>query len=185
MFSIGLPHIIKRELLFTDTEFGIFSSVLTAASLLAGVIAIKLKDKIRPKTIIRTSIISQPAIMGLFGLIVLPVITSLAHFRYGIYIAMILSSFALITLISLSNIAINTRFQKEVPNEMLGRVSTVSSSISMATIPLGQALFGLLLDHYFAAYVLIGASIFGFLTLHLYLGRVSNEIEQLEEGKVV
>jgi predicted MFS family arabinose efflux permease len=49
-------------------------------------------------------------------------------------------------LVMISGIASKTAIQKSAPIEKLGRVLSVKESLSIAAVPLGQMLFGVMID---------------------------------------
>jgi predicted MFS family arabinose efflux permease len=62
------------------------------------------------------------------------------------YIAMLCIVFIIGIFSTIANICLGTLFQKEVPIEMMGRVGTLLNTVSMAALPLGRFVFGLLFD---------------------------------------
>lgn len=156
-------------------EFGIFESILVGASLAASVLAMTIGKKIKLGNMLKISVYTQILSTGIIGVIALPFLVNFMGNIFWPYALILLFAFITITCIAMANIAVGTKIQTEVPNELLGRIGTVSDSINSASVPLGQAIFGLCLDFSIASVVLIGASVFGLIASNIYIKGLTTE----------
>jgi len=146
VFSVGIPHLLKKVLLVTDIEFGLFECILMVGSLVGAVAAGWVSKKLTMKQILFLSFATQPLVVGVIALISSDYFIGLFSSYYGPFVSLIAVGFAMIVVISFGNIAVNTYFQKQVPKHAMGRIATVMSTGCMAAMPLGQGIMGALLD---------------------------------------
>jgi hypothetical protein len=85
--------------------------------------------------------------------------------------------------IGIINISITTMKQKETPMELYGRVNSVQTMAAMSAVPLGQMLFGSLLDRT-PSYITILLTSFSILiTAFLFWFSLVSEEKHAKEGK--
>lgn len=166
-FSIGFPFIIKDVLKGTDAQYGLVCSAAAlgeiAGPILAGIAAEK-KDF---PHIFVYGIIGVTGITGLMVFAVCPAFTGLFKLNLAPLILMGIIAILIAITVMIVNINSSVMFQKKVPNEMLGRVGAAMNTINLASLPLGQLLFGLLFDNiqaYLVILISVGVLFTSFLT---------------------
>ena len=82
------------------------------------------------------------------------------------YFSILLSVIAAMGCCALFNIFSQTYAQQQTPNQMLGKVSSFITVVSMCASPLGQALYGILFDalHSAVFLVVLFAAVTGIIT---------------------
>ena len=70
------------------------------------------------------------------------------------YVGILIVSFVVGIIVTVANIALGTLFDKIVPLNIMGRTSTVFNFVVTVLIPLGQMIFGFLLDITFTSIVI-------------------------------
>jgi MFS family permease len=150
LFSIGLIFIIMDLLGATEIQFGFIMTLAGSAMLLGPLLLAKKAQSIPVGRLLILTFLavgflimlmayaSTPSFIALFGsnLVPLSLITGI--------------TFIVAMLTTLSNIALGTLFDTLVPREYHGRVGSVMNMGLMATIPLGQILFGFAIDRFSA-----------------------------------
>lgn len=146
VFSVAMPFILKKVLFVQDYEFGIFNALVGTSALLAGVITSKVSKKYTINKILLIDFVSQPIVIVFTAILSSQLFLNLTH-SYMIPLILIgLVEFVLILILTVGNILIGTTLQKMIPNELMGRVNTVISTFAIGAIPIGQGLYGLMLD---------------------------------------
>lgn len=146
VFSVGVPHILKKVMLIKDYEYGIVNSVMGLSSLLAGFLTAKYAKKFSVNTILKVDLLAQPITVALLTLISSFLFLNLFGTYYLPLVLFVMTGFVFMIILTAGNITINTMIQKLVPKNMLGRVGTVIGTLCGAAVPLGQAAFGLMVD---------------------------------------
>ncbi|WP_291584114.1 MFS transporter [Clostridium sp. UBA6640] len=144
--SIGLAFISKQILKITDYQYGMLQCFFVASMMVATFVINKVTKKITIGKIIFLDIFITSILIAVMAIIPSTFYLNLFSSNLIPYISLIIIIFMIGLIISIGNIALGTMFQQEVPLEIMGRVGTVMSSISMAAMPLGQMLFGFLFD---------------------------------------
>ncbi|MCP4180369.1 MAG: MFS transporter [bacterium] len=148
VFSIAIPYILKKVMIIKDIEFGIFNGVLAMASLVGGLLAGKVSKKFSTSKILIFDFSLQPIITVLIAFITSTAVLGLFNCYYIPFLLLCLVLCFLITAMTIGNISINTTFQKLIPNELMGRVGTVIGTFCMCAVPIGQAIFGYMLERF-------------------------------------
>ncbi len=145
--SVGLIFVANQLLEVSDWQLGILQTALVSGSLVGSMFTGALSKRYSLEKLLAF------AVMAIGGLIVFIALNAsdfyFARFSVNtvpfitlVAVAMMITSIAVIT-----NIGVSTLLQREVPLEMLGRVSSVKETFSMAAVPMGQMLFGIVFDY--------------------------------------
>lgn len=148
VFSVGIPHILKKVMIVKDFEYGLVNTIIGSAALVASVITAKYGKRFTVNRILRVDLIAQPLTVGIITGLSSYLFMSLFDSYYLPLVLFTMTSFVFVVILTVGNITINTMIQKIVPKNMLGRVSTVIGTLCGAAIPIGQGLYGLLVDKY-------------------------------------
>lgn len=140
ILSIIAPYFINIILNLPSQVYGIVEGISVLGMVLGGFII-----SVKPKmfSIKKVHYTYLPMIIGVTFMILLGVIKINAYVMAGIFA---LCGMAIMLSLSLSNVLTLTYMQKEVPPEMLGRVSALSTAVATISVAPGQLIFGQVLD---------------------------------------
>lgn len=158
--SVGIPIFLKNILNVSDIQFGLFEGILVGSSIIAMVVASKVGKMFSLEKIIRINAVLQSLLLILLG--VFTTTKFLGNFvSYLVPFISILFVACIFTIISaIGSIAFGTMFQKIVPKDKLGRVTTVMATMCGAAMPLGQGVFGYTFEEFpMAISILVGGGI--------------------------
>ncbi|WP_432403366.1 MFS transporter [Wukongibacter sp. M2B1] len=155
--SIGILFILKKMLNITDSQYGVFESILIISIMIAPISGTIISKKIKLGRMIFLGHLAMAILYGVVAVISSTQYLNLFTGNLIPYISLIIVYFVIILVSSIVNIAIYTMLQGQVPLSMMGRINSVNSSLSMAAIPLGQMVFGVLFDKTYA-WICIGIS---------------------------
>jgi len=146
MFSIGLTFISKMILRVGDFQYGVLQTVVVAGSLIGTLMAGKISRKFKLTKIFYSGILFCGILVSLIAVNSTSVFLNLFSSNVIPFITLTAICMLIIAGVSVINIAMLTLNQREIPNELIGRVSSVWSTIAMGAIPLGQIFLGMLYD---------------------------------------
>ncbi|MCR8993801.1 MFS transporter [Brevibacillus sp. 7WMA2] len=148
IFTVGIAYITKINLKMSDQMYGLSEGVIMAGSLMAP-IALSLLTK---KLTVKNAFVSMLFLSGIFLLAtsgsILPSFTSIFRDATIPFWIFTICGFGIMASITILSIVGMTMLQNDTPNEMLGRVMALVTSMTMAAIPLGQLMYGLLFDRF-------------------------------------
>ncbi len=148
VFSVAMPFILKKVMLIKDYEFGLLNAIVATASLFAGMVAPRIIKKLSTGRILIIDFAAQPIIVAVLTIITSAFVLALNESYLIILIAIAFAQYLLVIVMTIGNIVIGTTFQKEIPNALLGRVSTVIGTFAVGAVPLGQGIYGFMLDKF-------------------------------------
>ncbi len=181
VYSVAMPYILKVDMLISDIHFGIFESVILAASLVSPLLGSFISKKMSVEKIVYYDILAQPFIMvGIIGALLGSFTLVIYGFTTKFLLMLLLNGLAIIV-VSIGNIAVDTVMQTVIPRELLGRVGTVMMAVGMAAMPLGQGLFGLVMD-VAPLWIPLAVSAVGLFALAIHTKRVF--LSKGQSGKV-
>lgn len=146
LINIALPVIITQSLGFSVTVgnqlYGYAQGALAAGSLLGGLMAGILSKKAKPQ--------NQYLLLIFTSLSLLPIAAVLFFVPPAmvIYYVIIICCFFMITLSSLLSIIMISYMQMLTPEHMLGKITSCVMCICMCSQPVGQAVYGFLIEHF-------------------------------------
>ncbi|MBS4025448.1 MAG: MFS transporter [Clostridia bacterium] len=163
LLSVGLIFIVIEMLGASEVQYGVISAIFASSLLISPILFGKRAQKID---------IGKLLIMTFFvigGIIVVlsyfTTSTFIGQFNNSLIPLIIVTSIMFITglLVTVVNISLSTMFQTLVPREFLGRVGSVMDLGLIASIPIGQVLFGIVVDIYSPAFAvfLVGIIVLG------------------------
>lgn len=141
ILSIVAPYFINIRLGLPAQVYGIVEGICVLGMILGG-FWISLKPKMF--TIRKVHHTYIPMIAGVVMMAVLGIITLNPYLMAGLFG---ISGMAIMLSLALSNVLTLTFIQKEVPGEMLGRVSAFSTAVATVSVGPGQLLFGQVIDY--------------------------------------
>ncbi|MHB1392581.1 MAG: MFS transporter [Clostridia bacterium] len=147
LVKVTLPYAVKEMLHCTDSQFGFYSSAMMFGLLISPLLLSKYFKKINIEKIIEQTLLIIVLLVLLMSLDVSPIfIEILSYKNIGFYFLTFLSTM-LFVVIGIHNISVATVFHTRVPNAILGRTNTLFTTITLIAAPLGQLIFGFLLDY--------------------------------------
>lgn len=163
LLNVGVIFVIVNVLGASELQYGMVTAVLAGAMLVSPILLGKQAKKIE---------IGRLVILTFFLISIFVFILSMFSSTYFIQsfetntvpVLLITTMLFLIGMfVTIVNIALGTMFQTIVPKEFLGRVGSVMDIGLIATIPIGQILFGIGIDLLSAGFtfVIVGIIIFG------------------------
>ncbi|WP_346928100.1 MFS transporter [Clostridium sp.] len=155
--AVVFPYLSKRVLRVSDIQYGFFEASILIGSLIAPFLSGMIAKKFTIHKIYYWGTIIEGILIGMIGIIAYPNFLGLFNGNLIPYISLILVGIMVITVLIIVNISVMTLFQQQIPIEMMGRVNSVDMTLSMASIPLGQIAFGLLLDN-IQTYIIVVSS---------------------------
>ncbi|WP_032121371.1 MFS transporter [Clostridium amazonitimonense] len=144
--SIGFIYISKNILGVSDLQYGIVEGVASLGMLLSPVICSAMAKKYPLKKLLFYNLLGTGFLIMLVAIVPFKPFLNLFNSNFVPYIALIVVNFFMILLMSVVNISLSIMFQQTVPLNLMGRVNTVMSAGCMATMPLGQLVFGVMYD---------------------------------------
>lgn len=179
-FMVGLPFLVRVQLGLSAQLNGFAEAALSLGSilggLLAGVVGTRVGFRRSHVFLLGCALCLLPVALA-FGL-GLPALACYGVLIGGLLVGMV---FAI-----LFNVMAQTYMQQVTPNEMLGKVASLVSAICVCSYPIGQSMYGLLLeamrDQVWA--VIAFAAVMG-LILALATGRALRHVpQQPESGEI-
>jgi len=144
IFSVGLTFILKVFLSVSDMHYGVFESIVVSGSIMGPLIAIKMLKGRKLEKIYSKSLLIITLLMSLMTFIVSPIVTINT---FTVYLVLCFIGFLVSLIVGLVNISMNTIFQKQIPNDYLGRVSSVVGMLTALSVPIGQMMFGYMFEY--------------------------------------
>ncbi len=137
--SILLPSIMNIDFSIDPSIYGIVESIIASGMLLGGIF-INIKPELFNFKIHYRWGYLMPLSMMLMG------ISLFTKIPYLPFIMITLGGFIIMFCLGTSNIITLTEIQIKVPSNTLGKVSALSTAAATSSVPIGQVIFGYLLD---------------------------------------
>ena len=146
IFGIVITYFIRVTLEFSNTEFSMFQSFVSVVSMISPLIAYRLiKDSKEPVHLLLKY--TGGFVVGLFVVMCGTMARDILSMNQWMSLAGILVGFILVSVLATYiNIQLSTLGAKMVPEEYLGRIGTTMGMLATISVPIGQLVFGMLLD---------------------------------------
>ncbi len=172
-----------------DMQFGAFQMVFSASMLLAPLLCGGLTKKIKIGKHIYVSFIFIALLILLISIFTSDLIISSFNTNMISYLGLLIISFIVGLVVTVSNIALGTLFNQIVPLDLMGRTSTVYNLAVTVFIPVGQMIFGYLYDIIIPSVVVIISGVILMIVTSLYKKallsyddtQLESEVKALEE----
>lgn len=183
LFAVVIFYFLREVLKINDIQFGIFQMVFSASMLAAPLLC----GKIIKETNIGKLVYESFLLISIF-IFVLAIFTTnyvIISFNTNMvsYVGLLIVSFIIGMVVTISNIALGTLFNTIVPLNMMGRTSSVFNLAVTVFIPVGQMIFGVLLDIIAPSIVVFISGIVLLITIMKYKLSLL-EYDNMESNKV-
>lgn len=172
--SVGFVFISKQVLKVTDFQYGLIESTFVVSMLFSPFIISKIAKKYDIAKAAFWSFLFVGVFVGILSIVPAKYFLDLFHSSFIPYVVMLTIVFFIGVLSTISNICMGTLFQKEVPIEMMGRVGTLLNTVSMAAMPIGRFVFGMLFDKLPANICILAAAILLIVTMAYFSRKLLN-----------
>ena len=183
MFNVLLPYTFIQKFSISEAQYGTFTSVVFIGMVIGPVLGAMWSKRARTERIILIGMSITSVMMLGLGLYTSALAPDRFHTPMGLMIGTGIFMFITCMLIAIINVCISTHFQKIVPLEVMGRVGSVFSTLMMASSPLGQMLFGTMLETIDPSIGFVFTALFGFIGISgfWYLTK-GEEAEPIQEA---
>lgn len=162
LFGIVIIYFLREVLKIDDIQFGIFQMIFSASMLAAPIFCSAIIKKMKIGKLIYKSFLYTSLLILVAAIFTSGYIRNISNTNIVSYVGLLVVSFIIGMIVTVANIALGTLFDKIVPLNIMGRTSTVFNFVVTVFIPLGQMIFGFLLDITFPSIVI---SIIGIMLL--------------------
>ncbi|MTH55284.1 MFS transporter [Bacillus mangrovi] len=176
MFFVGLPYMIKVLFNMPDTYFGFTQSGISLSIIFSAMVIGLLKNKIRNDNLYLWITGCAAVYFGMaFGT------SQLVESSFVKYLIVSLSSMLVMFALTVVTIYLNTIIQKKTPGNMLGKVMSIQTAAATTAVPIGQILFGFLVDRFSSQISLLIAGVgvlsllIGLMVKRVYRGKTVQE----------
>jgi MFS transporter, DHA3 family, macrolide efflux protein len=143
-FSVVLPYVINNVLGMSSVQYGMIEGAFPIGMLLAAIIIGKLPEQTKKRKSLFIGIMGMGVASIVMGLPVLGMnINFDVQLSFLLYMALL---FVMAIFIAMLDMPMMVVMQREIPNDMLGRVMGVLGTISAGLAPLGIILAGVFMD---------------------------------------
>ncbi|MFB7156986.1 MFS transporter [Lysinibacillus sp. NPDC056232] len=140
--QVGIPFISRVDLKVSNTQFALIEIVVILGVIFGASLSGIIKKKLNTDQLFVRMINIIGIAFLCIGIVIFGIINNL---QISFYLILALYLVLGITSINVS-IAFQTELQKEVDNKFLGRVSSIVMALIMASVPIGQGLYGWMFD---------------------------------------
>lgn len=138
--TIVLPYVLNLIFGVSSEVYGMVEGIITLGMLVSGML-LAVRAKWFPfRQVYRWN---YPMCIAL---IIMTIAVTLWHQSFGGVAAFALGGMVIMFCLGVGNIVTLTYIQEKVPEHMLGKVSALSTAVATATVPVGQILFGNILE---------------------------------------
>lgn len=141
---IPFPYIVNKVVKLSASQYGITDSIFSAGIIIGAVLLSVLPEK---KQKYRGLIFGLMLFSIGITLVSLPIMTSFIFFtKFKTFIFYIILMLSLGVIIAYINLPVDVYLQREIPDDIRGRVMGISNTLAMISTPLGMIIAGILLD---------------------------------------
>ena len=144
IISVGFNYILRQDLHVSEVLYGSAQSIIMVGLIVGTLFVTALNRKYHFLKVIVIFFTILGALCLAFGIVAIPNIN--IGGIYGKYIVVVAIATIMLTITTITNISSRSGMQMLVPNDLMGRVFGVKNTIGLAAVPLGQIIFGALLD---------------------------------------
>lgn len=178
LVMVGLPYLIKIYLGLSSQLYGFAEGALAIGSILGGCLAGIVAKKM--------DFIKSHKLLLIAGISLLPI--GLAVISPGLpfvsYGVIVLSVVACMCCAALFTIFAQTFAQRVTPGDLLGKVFSLITVISICSLPIGQAMYGFLFDRFGGgSCIILFLACIASLVIALLTGKILKKIEPAQDAQ--
>ena len=143
IFTVALPVVIIKDFGLSETVYGLVASLMTAGMLIAPLFATRIIKKYHYSKLVSSILLFSGILCFIIGI---SCVNGLFPNVYYNTVLMVILINVLMIIVIWVNLATATARQRIVPGNLQGRVFSVSGTVAMMAMPLGQMITGYLLD---------------------------------------
>lgn len=183
IFGIVITYFIRVTLQFSNEEFSMFQSFVAVVSMLSPLIAYRLiKESKEPVHLLLNY--TGGFVVGLFVVMCGTMARDIFSMNQWMSLAGILVGFILVSVLATYiNIQLSTLGAKMVPEQFLGRIGTTMGMLATISVPIGQLVFGIILDNFNATVCLV-VSIVGLVVFLIVANRMYQDSSKEGENAI-
>lgn len=167
--TIFFPAILNLRLQVSSQVYGIVEGVMTCGMFVSGVLSLRKASWFSFEKVYRWDYLMPLIILLMMCIFML---TSSYHIQL---LTVMVGGFVIMFALGVGNIVTLSHIQHVIPASMLGSVSALSTAFATATVPIGQMLFGNLIE-YLSTSILLGICSIASYGVCCYMKNVCNRI---------
>ena len=184
VFSVGMIVIVKTVIKASDLQFGYMETILVIGTLIGTLLVKPVSKRLSLTQIFLNVLFTCGIVMVFMAMNTTNLYLNLFSTNIIPYLSFISLCFIVTMTVNMVNIALFTMLQQIVPIDKLGRVSSITTTISMAAIPVGQIIFSAMFEYFpkyipmiISSIIVIGTAIYGMLS---FLEKEETAVEQIQ-----
>jgi MFS family permease len=154
IYTVGIPYIEKIVFGVSGQLYGI-SQGFVGFGMITGALLVNVLSRKFPVSRIHYYFAVLSLLVMVMGLTTLPVLRGTTTIPYLSYCTFTFIGFLFAACLASINIIVMTFLQLETPVEIMGKIMALVTSLSLAFMPLGQIVFGLLYEKFSASAYII------------------------------
>lgn len=154
LFSVGLAFIIRKTMTGTELQYGLYATLLPVAMMISPLLG-KYAKKIPVGKLLVSSFFITSMLVIVLGLVTSSRFAALFQTNLIPYISLLAITVLIGMVVTMTNIAVGTLFDTLVPKEFMGRTGTMMNLGLTIAMPIGQIAFGLGMDIFQPAIVVL------------------------------
>lgn len=168
VYAVTIAHTFLVSLNIGETAYGAYRSITASMVIFVPLFVMSIVKKVETKYLVTTSSLIVSIVLLLTGMVISSAYIFGMQMKMFILIAITILDCFVIAVMMPVQMSTSLFYQKTIPDEFRSRVMSVSRMLSLASIPLGHMVFGILTDT-FVPYINVFISACGtFLCYLLY-----------------
>ncbi|KOP70465.1 hypothetical protein AMS59_19745 [Lysinibacillus sp. FJAT-14745] len=185
LFLVGIPYIIKITLGMSDSLFGLTQGGISLSMIFAAVAIGFISKKLKVNNLYLWFVASGILFIPMAITVYPEFVNSSGEITLQ-FLVFSFSSMLIMFAITIINIFIITLLQQQTPNLLLGKVMAILTAVSTCSVPVGQVLFGTLIDKFEDnVYTLVFAVAVITVLLALVTKKLFSTVEQVDINQKV
>lgn len=146
LFAVVILYFLREVIMVSDIQFGIFQMAFSASMLAAPLLCGKIIKETKIGKLVYESFFLISILIFILAIFTTNYVIISFNTNMVSYVGLLIVSFIIGMVVTISNIALGTLFNIIVPLNAMGRTSSVFNLAVTVFIPIGQMIFGVLLD---------------------------------------
>lgn len=177
LLSVFFPFLFNKVIGFSNQQFALLESAYVVGMLLGSIALATFFSKLSEKKLIRSGLITQGLMLIIFTILTYPSVVSFLNGSSWTLFFLLGGNIVVMGAVDIIyDTPIESNMQKLIPNHLRSRVLSVTQLVFGLGIPIGQFLYGFLLDRVQIQYILMTASAIYILAVLIFLSVATEEI---------